>query len=55
MQILLVGEVREGGVRHTPQQFGVPEGLHQVGDEHAGSCGGIHGLWEVHASFGGHP
>ncbi|QQP38347.1 Uncharacterized protein FKW44_018901 [Caligus rogercresseyi] len=29
MRLLLVGEVGEGGVRHTPQQCGVPEGLHQ--------------------------
>ncbi|QQP56990.1 Uncharacterized protein FKW44_001838 [Caligus rogercresseyi] len=44
MRLLLVGEVGEGGVRHTPQQCGVPEGLHQVGDEQAGSCAGLHGL-----------
>ncbi|QQP54960.1 Transposable element tcb1 transposase, partial [Caligus rogercresseyi] len=38
MQLLLVEEVGEGDVRHTPQQCGVHEGLHQVGDEQAGSC-----------------
>ncbi|QQP40962.1 Transposable element tcb2 transposase [Caligus rogercresseyi] len=52
MRLLLVGEVGEGGVRLTTQQY---EGLHQVGDEQTGSCRGIHGLWEVQASFGGHP
>ncbi|QQP34655.1 Uncharacterized protein FKW44_022614 [Caligus rogercresseyi] len=51
MRLLLVGEVGEGGVHHTPQQCGVPEGLYQVGDEQTGSCGGLHGLWEVQASF----
>ncbi|QQP50407.1 Uncharacterized protein FKW44_011406 [Caligus rogercresseyi] len=55
MRLLFVGEVGEGGVRRTPQQCGVPEGLHQVGDEQAGSCGGLHRLWGVQASFGGHP
>ncbi|QQP42286.1 Hypothetical protein FKW44_016900 [Caligus rogercresseyi] len=33
MRLLLVWEVGEGGVRHTPQHFGVPEGLHQVGND----------------------
>ncbi|QQP55391.1 Uncharacterized protein FKW44_008549 [Caligus rogercresseyi] len=55
MRLLLVGEVGEGGVRPTPQQCGVPEGLHQVGDEQVVSCGGLHGLWEVQASFKGPP
>ncbi|QQP37865.1 Uncharacterized protein FKW44_018281 [Caligus rogercresseyi] len=55
IRLLLVEEVGEGGVRHTPQQCGVLEGLHQVGDEQAGSCRGLHGLWEAQASFGGHP
>ncbi|QQP48605.1 Transposable element tcb1 transposase, partial [Caligus rogercresseyi] len=39
MRLLLVGEVGEGGLRHSPQQCGVPKAIHQVADEQAVSCG----------------
>ncbi|QQP40492.1 Uncharacterized protein FKW44_014552 [Caligus rogercresseyi] len=32
-----------------------PHTIYQVRDGQAGSCRGLHSLWEVQASFGGHP